>query len=130
MLELTEEQAIFLKKPMLVYIGTKRSDGSIQINPAWFEFRDGYFFLNSVKGRHWPAHIEKEREATLAFFDPEDARIFLEIEAKPVEIIEEGAKDHINELSIRYTGKPFELPNGEKRIKIKMEPVKVNGTVK
>lgn len=41
-------------------VGTKRRDGSVQMNPVWFEYRDGHFWLNSSKGRHWPAHLERD----------------------------------------------------------------------
>src|SRR5207253_10961729 len=36
--------------PILVVLGTKRDDGSVQLNPVWFEFEDGFFWLNSNTG--------------------------------------------------------------------------------
>lgn len=126
---LSGKQKEFLKKPITVLVGTKRKDGSVHINPAWFEFEDGYFYLNSAKERFWPRHIERDQQATLAFYDPESFFTNLEVVAKLVEIKKEGAAEHINKLSHRYTGKDYSLPIGKDRIILKLEPIKVYGSV-
>lgn len=129
MVQVTEAQEEFLKKPINVLVGTKRKDGSVQINPAWYEFKDGYFYLNSSKGRYWPEHIQREKQATLAFFDPDNFHNFIEAVVKLVEVTEEGAAEHIHELSRRYTGNDYPLTPEMNRIKMKFEIVRIYGSI-
>src|SRR3989441_13235417 len=37
--------------PILVVVATKRDDSSVQLNPVWFELKDGFIWLNSNTNR-------------------------------------------------------------------------------
>ena len=37
----------FLAEPLLAVIGTARRDGTVALNPVWFEHRDDELWLNS-----------------------------------------------------------------------------------
>ena len=37
--------------PILIVIATKRDDGSVQLNPVWFDLEDGFIWLNSNTNR-------------------------------------------------------------------------------
>ncbi|HEY4870372.1 MAG TPA: pyridoxamine 5'-phosphate oxidase family protein, partial [Candidatus Dormibacteraeota bacterium] len=43
--------------PILVTVATRRADGSVQLNPVWFELKDGFIWLNSNTSRTWPKNL-------------------------------------------------------------------------
>ena len=109
-------------------MGTKRSDGSIQLNPIWFELADGYFIVNSNTRRSWPANLQRDKDATLLLVDPEEPERYAQIRGRLAEVTPDPDVEVINRLARRYTGKKFrELEPGEQRMTFKIEPVKVTG---
>jgi PPOX class probable F420-dependent enzyme len=114
--------------PILVIVATKRPDGSVQLNPVWFELADGNFWLNSNTRRAWPRNLQRDREATLLLVDPKEADRYAQIRGRLAEVIPDPKNEFIDRLARRYTGEPFrELEPGEERITFKIEPVAVTG---
>ena len=99
--------ARFLGGVMPVIVGTRRRNGTVKLNPAWYEFRDGHFWLNSWRGAYWLAHVERERQATLLFVDPQDMYRVVHVEAGLVRTATEAAGAHMDRLSHRYRGEPY-----------------------
>jgi PPOX class probable F420-dependent enzyme len=109
-------------------MATKRADGSIQLNPIWFELVDGYFVINSNTKRSWPANLQRGKEATLLLVDPKEPERYAQIRGRLVDVIPDPNVEVINRLAHRYTGKKFrDLEPGEERITFKIEPFKVTG---
>lgn len=115
-------------QPILTVIGTKRADGSVQLNPVWFLFEDGYFWLNSNRRRTWPKNLQRDGELTLVLVDPKESYRFAQIRGRLAEVIPDPEHAFIDRLAQRYTGRAFrELLPGEERITLKIEPVAVTG---
>ncbi|TMD21817.1 MAG: PPOX class F420-dependent oxidoreductase [Chloroflexi bacterium] len=115
-------------QPILTVVGTKRADGSLQLNPAWFEFDDGYFWLNSNRWRTWPKNVQRDRDITLNFIDASEPFRWASIRGRLAEVIPDPDHAFIDRLARRYTGRVFrELRPGEERITLKVEPVSVTG---
>jgi PPOX class probable F420-dependent enzyme len=114
--------------PILVVLGTKRDDGSVQLNPVWFEFKDGFFWLNSNTSRTWPRNLQRDRELTMLLVDPKVPDRYAQIRGRLVSLIPDPRAEVIERLSHRYTGEPFrELAPGEHRVTFKIQPVSVTG---
>lgn len=114
--------------PILTVVGTRRPDGEIQMNPVWFEFRDGFFWLNSNTSRAWPRNVQRDGRALLLLIDPQVPDRFAQIRCHLVETIPDPAHEQIDRLAHRYTGSAFRaLEAGEERITFKLEPVRVTG---
>lgn len=114
--------------PILTVVGTTRTDGAVQMNPVWFEYREGHFWLNSNTRRTWPKNVERERGALLLLVDPENQDRFAQIRCRLVETIPDPRHEQIDRLARRYTGKDFRaLEPGEERITFKLEPFRVTG---
>jgi hypothetical protein len=125
---LSERAQQLMAQPLLTIVGTMRLNGTVQMNPVWFEYRDGHFWLNSARGRAWPANLEREQAATLLIIDKEDPHYWAQVQGRLVEATEKGAEEHINRLSLRYTGQPFrKLAGGELRVMFKIEPLRITG---
>jgi len=117
-----------VEQPILTVIGTKRGDGSLQLNPAWFEFNDGYFWLNSNRWRTWPKNVQRDREITLNFIDAGEPFRWASIRGRLADVIPDPDHAFIDRLARRYTGRAFrELRPGEERITLKIDPVSVTG---
>ena len=115
-------------QPILTVVGTKRVDGTLQLNPAWFEFADDYFWLNSNRWRTWPKNVQRDRDITLNFIDASEPFRWASIRGRLAEVIPDPDHAFIDRLARRYTGRVFrELRPGEERITLKVEPVSVTG---
>ena len=114
--------------PILTVVGTRRADGEVQMNPVWFEFREGFFWLNSNTSRTWPRNVQREGRALLLLIDPQLPDRFAQIRCRLVETIPDPEHEQIDRLARRYTGEVFRaLEPGEARITFKLEPVRVTG---
>ena len=115
-------------QPILTVVGTKRDDGTLQLNPAWFEFTDGSFWLNSNRWRTWPKNVQRDRDVTLNFIDASEPFRWASIRGRLADVIPDPDHEFIDRLALRYTGRVFrELRPGEERITLKIEPVSVTG---
>jgi PPOX class probable F420-dependent enzyme len=115
-------------QPILVVLGTRRSDGSVQLNPVWFELDDGYIWLNSNTRRSWPKNLQRDREVTMLLVDPLNPDRYAQIRGRLAEVIPDPKHEFIDRLAGRYTGRQFrDLEPGEERITLKVEPVAVTG---
>ncbi len=115
-------------QPILIVIATKRDDGSVQLNPVWFELKDGFIWLNSNTRRAWPKSLQRERELTMLLVDPKTPDRYAQIRGRLVSLIPDPGAEFIDRLAHRYTRKPFrELEPGEHRVTLKIQPVTVTG---
>lgn len=115
-------------KPVLIVMATKRENGSIQLNPIWFELRDGLIIVNSNTRRSWPRNLQREREATMLLIDPSVNERYMQIRGQLVDVTPDPKVEVIDRLARRYTGDNFRaLEPGEERITLRLKPVKVTG---
>ena len=116
--------------PILVVLATRRADGSVQLNPVWFELKDGYIWLNSNTNRTWPKNLQREREVTMLLVDPKTQDRYAQIRGRLVSLIPDPKHEFIDHLAERYTGKPFrDLEPDEHRVTLKIQPVRVTGAM-
>jgi PPOX class probable F420-dependent enzyme len=109
------------------FLGTLMSDGSPQVTPLWFNVKDQMIWINSVKGRTKDHNIRQNPFIALAIQDPKNPYRYLQIRGKVVEIREEGALDHIDELSFKYRGKPYTKSPDQVRVIYIVEPSHISG---
>jgi PPOX class probable F420-dependent enzyme len=114
--------------PILVVVATKRDDRTVQLNPVWFELKDGFIWLNSNTNRAWPKNLQRDREVTMLLVDPKTPDRYAQIRGRLVSLIPDPKHEFIDRLAHRYTGKKFrELEPGEHRVTLKIQPVTVTG---
>jgi pyridoxamine 5'-phosphate oxidase-like protein len=119
--------AAFLGEVMPAAIGTKRSDGSVQINPVWFDYKEGTIRLNGGENRGWLKHARKDRDRiTIFFIDPKNMWRYAQLQGRIVRTTTEGAGDHINDLSRRYLGRDYGRSTAD-RLLIEVVPERVTG---
>ena len=116
----------FLEEPLPISVGTTRHDGSVEMNPVWFEYRDGQIWLNGGHNRDWFKHMQRDPRVTLLVIDPGNMFRWAQIQGTLAGTSTEGADEHIERLSMRYTGGAYQNPKIDRLI-IKIDPYRVKG---
>jgi PPOX class probable F420-dependent enzyme len=118
-----------MDRPIVVTLATTMPDGTPQATPVWFDYVDGYIRINTARGRQKDANMENRPNVSVLSVDPDNPYRYLEVRGKIVEDTEEGAVEHIELLSRRYTGNPYftdKNPQGSQvRVMYKIEPTRV-----
>jgi PPOX class probable F420-dependent enzyme len=113
------------------YLATIMDDGTPQLTPVWFNVDGEYILINSAKGRVKDLNMQKRPQIALLIHDQKVPLRYAQVRGKIVEIIGEGARQHINDLSRKYTGKSvftIKDPNQVRLIyKLLPEKVQVSG---
>jgi PPOX class probable F420-dependent enzyme len=130
MVELSDNMKAFVQEVFPAIVGTKRRNGTVHMNPAWFDYSDGYFWLNSFQGSKWLQNVERDGSVTIGLIDPKNMFRYAEVQGRLVEATTEGGSEHIDRLSMRYTGQTYgrHMP-GVQRVKIQIEPVRITKSV-
>jgi PPOX class probable F420-dependent enzyme len=116
--------------PILIAVATRRADGSVQLNPVWFELKDGFIWLNSNTSRTWPKNLQRDRDLTMLLVDPKVPDRYAQIRGRLVSLIPDPEHEFIDHLAERYTGKKFrDLEADEHRVTLKIQPVEVTGAM-
>lgn len=117
----------FASEVLPATVGTKRSDGSVQLNPVWFELVGDTFVINGGTGRAWLRHAKLDGgRLTLLLIDPKNMWRWAQIQGRIARAATEGADAHIDRMSMRYLGTPYKNPKAD-RIIIEIEPERVTG---
>ena len=126
--QLSEKMQAFASEPLPALVGTVRRNGSVKLNPLWFEYIDGLFWINGGTNRGWFKHLERDPRMTVLLIDPKNMFRWAQIEARMINWEEDPGGDHINHLSHRYFGRDYQNPRTG-RIKIQLEPLRITGSV-
>ena len=105
-----------------LFLATIMPDGSPQVTPVWFDHDGEHILINTNEGRVKDKNMKARPEVAMVIQDPSTPYRYLQIRGEVVEIIREGAEEHINQLSLRYDNKPFNHRKGQKRIIYKIKP--------
>jgi PPOX class probable F420-dependent enzyme len=124
MAALTDEQAE-LFRPGFASVATVNADGSPQLSITWVEWDGEHVVLNTTAERAKGRNLLRDPRIVVMAVDPGDPYRWVSVAGR-AEITEEGADEHINELSLRHWGKDYEIPEGMTRLKILVRPERVN----
>jgi len=109
------------------YLATTMKDGSPQVTPVWFNTDGDYILINTAEGRVKDQNMRARPQIALAIQDPEDHFRYIQVRGRVATFTHERARQHINILAGKYTGKAeFSLkdPN-EIRVIYKLLPERV-----
>jgi PPOX class probable F420-dependent enzyme len=111
----------------LAFLGTIMQDGSPQVTPLWFNMKENQIWINSAKGGIKDKNMRRQPHVALAIPDPKNPYRYVQIRGKVVEYREETANDHLDELSMKYTGKPYFETSSQTRVIFIIEPSSISG---
>ncbi|GAC1322379.1 MAG: PPOX class F420-dependent oxidoreductase [Chloroflexota bacterium] len=116
----------FLAGVQPIIVGTQRQDDTVQMNPVWYEYREGEVWLNGATARGWVKHLHREPRVTLLVVDPKNQFRWAQIQGRVGGMTEDGAADHIDRLSHRYVGVAYQAEKTN-RIIVRVSPERVTG---
>jgi len=116
----------FLREVNPVVVGTTRQDGSVHLTPLWFEYREGFVWINGAASRDWLVHLRRDDRVTLLVVDRQRILRRAEMLGRVVAITPDDGNAQINRLSQRYNGRDFGSRR-ELRITVQIEPLRVSG---
>jgi PPOX class probable F420-dependent enzyme len=112
------------KKKAFASLATLMPDGSPQVTPVWFDYKDGAVRVNTAKGRVKARNMKEGAPVALSIMDPDNAYRYIQVRGKVRRITENGADAHIDSLAKKYLGQdkyPYAQP-GETRVIYEIEP--------
>jgi PPOX class probable F420-dependent enzyme len=110
------------------FLATLMKDGSPQLTPVWFNTDGTFILINSAQGRVKDKNIRRDPRIALTIMDPNDPYRYMQIRGNVVEITTQGARQHIDNLSKKYTGRTTYTggPLDEVRVIYKIHPEHVS----
>jgi len=123
---LSEGGIKLLQEPLLAHFATVLPDQSPQVTPVWVDVEpDGsHVLVNTAAGRLKTNNVSHNPEVALSVVDKENDFRFVIVRGTVVEQRAEGAREHINFLSKKYTGQEIYTfgPPDEQRVIIRIKP--------
>ncbi len=113
-----------------LYLSTIMKDGTPQVTPVWFNWDGQNILINSAKGRLKDKNMRARPQVALVIADPKNPYRYIQVRGKVVDVVEEGAREHINALNLKYTGSSdYPGPKDEVRViyRIEAEHIQLNG---
>ncbi len=120
------------ERPLLCALSTVNPDGQPHTVPVWCDFDGTYVRVNAPAATKKARNMKPGSKVTVLVIDPTQAYHWIEVMGHIVEVRNEtqGARDHINSLSKKYTGNPIYQGYGRSNINRLMyliEPDQVHG---
>lgn len=90
--------------PRVAALTTIMPDGRPQTTVVWCDFDGEFVQVNTMRGFRKEKNMRANPKVTLLCFDPREPLRSLEVRGSVIEMTEEGALEHLDELSEKYTG--------------------------
>ena len=126
-----ESHADLLRSTVDVVLTTVSPSGYPQSTLVWCSYDGNHVLLNTGIGYQKERNMRKNHRVSVFSYDPRNHLRWIEVQGD-VELIEEGAVDHLKKLSLEYTGKADfykevmpELAGKEVRIIVRVTPTKI-----
>jgi PPOX class probable F420-dependent enzyme len=115
------------QRPIVCALATLMPSGQPQVTPVWCDYDGEYVRINTARGRQKDRNMTKRAKVTVLLIDPQNSYHWVEVRGHIEEDTEDGAIEHIHQLSHKYVGKDYQnLTSGEVRVMYKIMPDKVN----
>lgn len=129
-IELTDHFARILTAPAFGHLGTVRPNGSVQVNPMWFEFdgEAGVIRFTHTTKRAKFRNLQKNPNMTLEVVDPDNPMKYVEVRGHLTEVVADPEGAFYVHLGQRYGDPDTEAPADKAdRVILVMTVEKVNG---
>lgn len=115
-----------LEGPVNVVLSTVMPDGQPQATPVWCNLDGDDVLINTMKQFRKAKNMAANPRVTLLAYNLEEPLRNVEVRGRVVEMTEEGALEHLNELNVLYGGGPnFFGDSVDAELRDRFTPVKV-----
>jgi len=122
-----------LDSPVFIVVGTLQPDGGPQLSPVWVK-RDGdQILFSTTADRRKKLNLDRDPRVSIVVQDPRSPYEYAEIRGT-AEVTADGARELIDELSLKYTGKKYvefrpDSVQDADRVVVRVVPRKVVGRI-
>ena len=109
MAQLTDKQQALLKGKNFGVVATVGADGKPQTSVVWVDTDGENVVFNTTNKRAKGRNLRANPVVSISVWDNDNPYSYFEVQG-PAELTEDGAAEHINELSQRYEGTDFHTP--------------------
>ena len=121
--------------PPVAALTTLMPDGRPQTTVVWCDYDGTHLRVSTMRGFRKEKNMRADPRVTLLCYDPRQPLRYLEVRGDVVEMTETGAMEHLDGLSLVYTGRtpyfggcvPAELQATETPVLCRIRPVRVTG---
>lgn len=117
-MDLPEGLLALLKQPSPCYIATVMPDGAPQLTQTWVDTDGEHVLVNTVAGFQKVRNVERDPRVALNVSDPARPWRYYALRGRVVGITQDGAREHIEALSQRYTGGPYPWYGGRDQVRL------------
>lgn len=121
--------------PYVVALSTSMPDGQPQTTPVWCNRKGDYIFINVMKGFRKEKNMRLNPNVSLLAYDLKNPLHNIEIRGLVIEMTEEGAAEHNDELAQLYLGNahakffgdavPADLQSRYTPVRVKISPTHI-----
>ncbi|HLF69314.1 MAG TPA: PPOX class F420-dependent oxidoreductase, partial [Gaiellaceae bacterium] len=129
MKHLSDAERAFLESPFVGVVTTLHPDGSPQSTVVWVDVDDEGPSINTAYGRVKPRNLARDPRVSLVVVDPGDPYRWVKVSGTGT-LVDEGADEHIDRLSKKYTGRDVYANHDpdHPRLKVTITPERVDAT--
>ena len=106
MKRIPESHLELIDGPYTAVLSTVMPDGQPQTTPVWCNRKGDCIFINVMKGFRKEKNMRLNPKVSLLVYDPKNPLHNIEIRGLVIEMMEDGAVEHLDELTRLYLGKP------------------------
>jgi PPOX class probable F420-dependent enzyme len=125
---LSERDRRILDAPNFASVATLMPDGSPHVSTIWIDLDGDDVVFNTAEGRVKTANIRRDPRVSISVFDQGDPYEQIVIRGTVVDLVHDGAKEHIDRLAKKYLGLdeyPW-LQLGEQRVIVRVRPDRIS----
>lgn len=115
---LPTELTDLLRTPVRCHVATVMPDGSPQMTQTWVDTDGTHLLINTVEGHQKVRNVARDPRVAVNIADPARPSRYWFVRGEVADIVREGAAAHIEELSQRYTGGPYEWFGGRDQVRL------------
>lgn len=128
-MKLNEELLALLRGRSVCYLATTMADGSPQVTQTWVDTDGEHVIINTVETHVKTRNIARDPRVALTVSDPGNPTRYFQVRGRVLDVTTEGAVDHIEALSQKYSGKPYPWYGGRDQVRVILviEPASITG---
>lgn len=109
---------------------TLRADGFPSTHVMWVSATDDHVTINTEIHRAKYRHVQRDPRVAVTIWDATNPYRYVEVIGRvDGEVRGPGARAHIDELSAKYTGVPYDSPITSERVILKIVPERLHHNI-
>jgi PPOX class probable F420-dependent enzyme len=111
------------QEPNFAAVTTLLPSGHLQTQPMWVDADDEHLLVNTEVHRQKFRNVQRDPRVTVMIMDKNNPYRYAEVRGEVVEKVKgPEARAHIDELSQKYTGGPYQNPIQSERVILRIAP--------